>query len=104
MQYRKGAKLDSSQMSSGGSRRTGVAIGGGAGLLVALLAMLFGFNPDLFTGGSGQAAPDPGSSGAYAHCETTDDIAAAALYLASDQAGYVSGAVLPVDGGMGMGH
>lgn len=35
---------------------------------------------------------------------STDDIAAAALYLASDQAGYVSGAVLPVDGGMGMGH
>ena len=75
MQYRKGAKLDSSQMSSGGSRRTGVAIGGGAGLLVALLAMLFGFNPDLFSGGGSQAAPDPGSSGAYAHCETTDDIA-----------------------------
>ncbi|MDF1489535.1 beta-ketoacyl-ACP reductase [Tessaracoccus caeni] len=35
---------------------------------------------------------------------STDDIAAAALYLSSDQAGYVSGAVLPVDGGMGMGH
>ena len=35
---------------------------------------------------------------------STDDIAAAALYLASDQAGYISGAVLPVDGGMGMGH
>ncbi len=34
----------------------------------------------------------------------TDDVAAAALYLASDAAGYVSGAVLPVDGGLGMGH
>lgn len=34
----------------------------------------------------------------------TDDVAAAALYLASDNAGYVSGAVLPVDGGLGMGH
>ena len=33
-----------------------------------------------------------------------DDVAAAALYLASDAAGYVSGAVLPVDGGLGMGH
>lgn len=33
-----------------------------------------------------------------------DDIAAAALYLASDSAGYVCGAVLPVDGGVGMGH
>ena len=35
---------------------------------------------------------------------TTDDVAAAAIYLASDAAGYVSGAVLPVDGGLGMGH
>ena len=33
-----------------------------------------------------------------------DDVAAAALFLAGDQAGYISGAVLPVDGGLGMGH
>ncbi len=35
---------------------------------------------------------------------TTDEVAAAAVFLASDEAGYVSGAVLPVDGGLGMGH
>lgn len=33
-----------------------------------------------------------------------DDIAEAAVWLASDAAGYISGAVIPVDGGLGMGH
>lgn len=32
------------------------------------------------------------------------DVAEAVTYLASEQAGYISGAVLPVDGGLGMGH
>lgn len=35
---------------------------------------------------------------------TADDVAGAVSYLAGDDAGYISGAVLPVDGGMGMGH
>ncbi len=33
-----------------------------------------------------------------------EDVAAAISFLASDQGGYISGAVIPVDGGMGMGH
>lgn len=32
------------------------------------------------------------------------EVAAAVRWLASDEAGYISGAVIPVDGGLGMGH
>ena len=35
---------------------------------------------------------------------TTDEVASAVQWLASDGAGYITGAVIPVDGGLGMGH
>jgi 3-oxoacyl-[acyl-carrier protein] reductase len=35
---------------------------------------------------------------------TADEIAAAVAFLASAQAAYITGAVIPVDGGLGMGH
>ncbi|GGP94657.1 3-oxoacyl-ACP reductase FabG [Streptomyces melanogenes] len=35
---------------------------------------------------------------------TADEVAAAVRFLASEEAGYITGAVLPVGGGIGMGH
>jgi len=35
---------------------------------------------------------------------STEEVAAAVTWLAGDAAGYISGAVIPVDGGLGMGH
>ena len=35
---------------------------------------------------------------------TTDEVARVVRWLASDEAAYVTGAVIPVDGGLGMGH
>ncbi|WP_127501506.1 beta-ketoacyl-ACP reductase [Actinoplanes solisilvae] len=35
---------------------------------------------------------------------TADEVAAAVTFLASDSAAYINGAVIPVDGGLGMGH
>ncbi|GIF21370.1 3-oxoacyl-[acyl-carrier protein] reductase [Actinoplanes tereljensis] len=35
---------------------------------------------------------------------STDEVAAAVTFLASDNAAYINGAVIPVDGGLGMGH
>jgi len=35
---------------------------------------------------------------------TADEVAGVVTWLAGDDAGYISGAVIPVDGGLGMGH
>ncbi|MBL8926018.1 MAG: SDR family oxidoreductase, partial [Pseudonocardia sp.] len=35
---------------------------------------------------------------------TADEVAGAVTWLGSDAAGYVTGAIIPVDGGLGMGH
>ena len=75
MQYNDQARLDPSQM--GSSRGTGgkVAVGGGVGLIVMILAMLFGFNPGYLLG----SAPAPGGGqqtqdDRFAHCQSGADI------------------------------
>jgi 3-oxoacyl-[acyl-carrier protein] reductase len=35
---------------------------------------------------------------------TADEIAGVVGFLASESAGYITGAIIPVDGGLGMGH
>jgi uncharacterized protein len=75
VKYNERADLDPSQMGGGGGNRGKIAIGGGAGLLIALLAVLFGVNPGDILGGTQEA--DPGSSGGqtpFAQCTRGSDI------------------------------
>ncbi len=72
MQYRSDARLDTSQMGSGGSRGGGLAIGGGAGIVVLILALVFGFDPSALLGGTA-AGPESGND-QYAECRTGADV------------------------------
>lgn len=84
MQYNPNSRLDPSQMGSGRSRtggsRTGtVAIGGGAGLVILLLAVLLGLDPTAFLSamdtstGSGTATSGQADT-SYAACQSGADI------------------------------
>ena len=76
VKYRDNAQLDPSQM--GGSRGGGgkIAIGGGAGVLVLILALFLGINPgDLLGGTAGpQAEPEGTAAAPYQQCTTGADI------------------------------
>jgi predicted metalloprotease len=74
VKYNEGAQLDPSQM-GGGGRGGKVALGGGAGLVVIVLALIFGINPGDLTGVTGPAEPDDTSGGtAFAQCTRGSDI------------------------------
>jgi predicted metalloprotease len=78
MSFNEGAGLDTSQVEdargSGGLPGGGIAVGGGAGLLLLVLGLIFGFNPGDITGGGGGAPSDPGDNTAIsAACKTGAD-------------------------------
>ncbi|HEU5485163.1 MAG TPA: neutral zinc metallopeptidase [Microlunatus sp.] len=76
VKYRDNAQLDPSQM--GGSRGGSggkIALGGGAGLIVLVLALLFGLNPNDVLGGQGAPAEPQESAGApYEQCTSGADV------------------------------
>lgn len=76
MKYRDNAQLDPSQM--GGSRGGGgkIAIGGGAGVIVLLLALFLGINPGDLMGGtsSPQAEPSGTAAAPYQQCTKGADV------------------------------
>lgn len=78
VKYRDNAQLDPSQI--GGSRGGNggkIALGGGAGLIVLVLALLFGLNPNDLLGGSSGTEAEPGASQSapYQQCKTGADVA-----------------------------
>jgi len=58
---------------------------------------------DMFAAVTDQRREELASTVPVQRLGSPDEVAAAVRFLASDEAGYVTGAVLPVDGGLGMG-
>jgi predicted metalloprotease len=77
MSFDEGAGLDTSQVEDargGGSRIPGggIAIGGGAGLLLLIIGLIFGISPSQLGGGSGEPAPGDNSA-IEANCRSGAD-------------------------------
>lgn len=79
MKYRDSAQLDPSQMGgrAGGGRGGKIALGGGAGLVILILALVFGLNPNQLLGSTGLEAGPQSSTGStpFAQCTRGADIA-----------------------------
>lgn len=76
MDFNSNVGLDSSQVTSaggGGGRGGGIALGGGLGLIITILGLLFGFNPSQILG-SGDATTTTSQTQQTNECNNTADI------------------------------
>jgi predicted metalloprotease len=75
VKYSDQANLDPSQMGGRGGNGGKIAIGGGAGLIIAVLALLFGINPgDILGGGQQPGSGSTADSTPFAQCTKGSDI------------------------------
>ncbi len=74
MKYNDQANLDPSQMGGGRGNGGKIAVGGGAGLIVVVLALLFGINPGDILGSQPAGPEQSGAATAFAQCTKGSDI------------------------------
>ena len=77
MQYNEGARLDASQVETRGAGGGGgrIAVGGVSGIIVLILALVFGINPSEIMGGGGGSASGAASGTDMSQCQTGADVA-----------------------------
>ena len=70
MSFNEGVQIDPGRASGGGGGRGGgIAVGGGlGGIVVLILALVFGVNPGDLTGGGVGGSPQPQDPDQFAHC------------------------------------
>jgi len=76
---------------------------GGRGITANVVAPGF-IDPDMTAGLSEETRKTYQSAVPAGRFATPEEVAATVRFLASPEAAYISGAVIPVDGGLGMGH
>ena len=76
VKYNEGANLDPSQVGGGvGGNGSKIALGGGAGLVVLVLALLLGVNPGDLLGSGAQPGTSQAPASPFAQCTRGSDIA-----------------------------